>query len=135
MKKFFAWGATLFFVYLVAIFLLSAPACKQSPQNTETSEEAVEEEQTAEAAEKPAEPKPRMNEDIYVEITARSALIWEKYKDEPSQAEKEVEALCEKFGLTFKEYKEYQSNLTPQKSADLQKRIQGFIQKVAHEYR
>jgi hypothetical protein len=97
-------------------------------------EQAEEEAAAAYAAQKPA-PPPKMTEDIYVEITARSVLIRDKYKDDMALAEKEVEAVYEKFGVTFSEYKDFERKLTPQNLSALQTKINDFIQKIVNEYK
>jgi hypothetical protein len=120
----------------LGLFLL-APACKkQSSADPTAIEEEVQEEAAAEeAAPKPAAPAPKIDDNKYVEFTARSALIHEKYAEDPAAAEKEIEALYDKFGFVFNDYKEFQAKLTPAKSAELQKRVQEFMQKILHEYR
>ena len=139
MKKIFAIGLVLAAVFI----LIAAPGCKKS-SDTPTEEdlekarldaEQAAEEAAAKAAEEKPLPPPKMNEDVYVEITARSVLIRDKYKDDAEQAEKEVEAVYEKFGVTFKEYKDFQDKLTPQRLGELQRKINDFIQKIVNEYR
>lgn len=116
-------------------FLFTTPGCRRDDTSKEElqQEEVFVEEQPEEAAPKPA--PPRMSDDVYVEISARSALIFEKYKEDMEQAQKEVEAVYEKFGVTLKEFRDFQARLTPEKSSELQKRVQDFIQKIAGEYR
>jgi hypothetical protein len=98
------------------------------------------EEPMAEAAPEPEDPappapQPKINDQVYVEIMARSALIWDKYKDAPADAEKAVEAVYEKFNIVHSEFQEYQRKLSPAKAAELQKSVQEFMQKIASEYR
>jgi hypothetical protein len=138
MKKIF----TIALVSWAVLILLNAPGCKTSsdkPTLDELEQSRLEAEQAAEEAAKAAEqkppPPPKMNEDVYVEITARSVLIRDKYKDDSTQAEKEVEAVYEKFGVMFKEYKDFQDKLTPQRLGELQRKINDFIQKIINEYR
>lgn len=139
MKKIFA----IALVSWAVLILLNAPGCKTSSDKAtleELEQARLEAEQAAEeAANKAAEekplPPPKMNEDVYVEITARSVLIRDKYKDDAAQAEKEVEAVHEKFGVTFMEYKDFQDKLTPQRLGELQRKINDFIQKIINEYR
>jgi hypothetical protein len=124
---------------------LSASGCKKkeaAPTVEELEQTKLEAEQAAEdaaaAAEAAAKLKPppaKIDENIYVEITARSVLVREKYKDDMPQAEKEVESIYEKFGLTFSEYKEFEKKLTPQRLGELQRKISDFMQKILHEYR
>ena len=139
MKKIFALALA---VGLVGIAFSSA-ACKkkEAPPTLEELEQAkVEAEDAAEEAAAEAEAKlkpapPKINDDTYVEITARSVLVREKYKDDMPQAEKEVEAVYEKFRLTFAEYKEFEKTLTPQRLGELQRKINDFMQKILNEYR
>lgn len=134
MKKIFA----IALVSWAVLILLSAPGCKTSsdkPTLDELEQSHLEAEEAAKAAEQKPPPPPKMNEDVYVEITARSVLIRDKYKDDSTQAEKEVEAVYEKFGVTFKEYKDFQDKLTPPRLGELQRKINDFIQKIINEYR
>jgi hypothetical protein len=138
MKKIFV----IALVSWAVLILLNAPGCKTSsdkPTLDELEQSRLEAEQAAEEAAKAAEqkppPPPKMNEDVYVEITARSVLIRDKYKDDSTRAEKEVEAVYEKFGVTFMEYKDFQDKLTPQRLGELQRKINDFIQKIINEYR
>lgn len=120
---------------LLVSFLLATSGCRKGSTSEDElqAEEAVEEQQPEETAPKPA--PPRINEDAYVEISARSALIFEKYKEDMEQGQREVEAVYEKFGVTLKEFRDFEARLTPEKSNELQKRVQDFIQKIAGEYR
>jgi len=132
---------SLAIIVCLGLIFLSAPGCKNKSSETALDaelagleEEVTAEETAKEATQKPA-PAPKMNDDIYVEITARSALILDKYKDDMDQAQKEVDTLYEKFGVTFNEYKAFQAKLTPQHSSELQRKIVDFMQKVAQEYK
>jgi hypothetical protein len=126
------------FIGVLAIALLAAaPACKQAKQ---VSAALDFEEPVFEVPEEPAEappvaPPPKISEPVYIEIKARIALIWEKFKDDPAEAEKAVEAVYEKFNVVHAEFQEYEQRLTPAKTAELQGKIQEFIQKIASEYR
>jgi hypothetical protein len=139
MKKF-----CVFTITIICLMILTyAPACKKTssqPTLDELEQEQAEaekqaEEEAAKQTETKPPPPPRMNDDVYVEITARSALIRDKYKDDPNEAEKEIEAFYEKFGVTFKDYKAFQDKLGPQESAALAKKISDFITRIAQEYR
>lgn len=134
--------AFLMIVYIALIFV-AAPGCKKKgnevtlddlEQEQAQAEKDAEEEAAKKAQTKPA-PAPRVNDDVYVEITARSALIRDKYKDDPNQAEKDIEALYEKFGVTFTEYKAFQDKLDPQKAGELARKTSDFMTKIANEYR
>ncbi len=130
MKK--CWVIVL--ILALGLITLSLTGCFLSTSDEETVEETEEPaEETEEATAKP--PAPKMNDDVYVEIRARSALIYEKYKDDPDLAQKAIEVLQEKFGVTFDEYKEFARKLTFQHANELEKRIVDFMQKIAQEYR
>jgi len=77
-----------------------------------------------------APPAPRMTEELYIDLTARSALIWDKYRDEPEKAQQEVDDLYFRAGVTWKEYKEFEAKLTPQQRDALQKKILDYMQKI-----
>jgi hypothetical protein len=126
-----------FGIVLLALGLVfSGPACKKVKQVSdalEFEETTTIEPEPAEA--KPIAPQPKITEQIYIEIMARTALIWEKYKDAPADAERAVETVYEKFNIVHTEFRDYQQKLAPAKAAELQKNIQEFIQKIASEYR
>ena len=129
------WMTGLGIVVAFGLILLG-PACKkvkQAADSLEFEETTTIEPEPVEA--KPIAPPPKITEPIYIEIMARTALIWEKYKDAPAEAEKAVETLYEKFNIVHAEFQEYQRKLAPAKAAALQKDIQEFIQKIAAEYR
>lgn len=130
-------AAVLGILVLALGIFFAGPACKKVKQAADALEY---EEPAAEAEPEPAEPKPaapqpKITEPIYIEIMARTALIWEKYKDAPADAEKAVEAVYERFNIVHSEFRDYQQKLAPAKAAELQKNIQEFIQKIASEYR
>jgi hypothetical protein len=121
------------------ILILSAGACRTKGQAVPTEEEVLTEEEAAaaeaeakEAAVKPAPPK--VTEEIYIEITARSVLIRQKYAEDPAMGEKEVEALLEKTELTLADLKEYENKIGLIKVDLLQSKIQEKIQKLLLEY-
>jgi hypothetical protein len=123
------------FVLAVLLVVLSLPGCsKRSGTDEEAAADAEQPTEETETEAKPA-PPPRMNEDVYIQIKARSALIYEKYKDEPEQAQKEVETVYAKFGVTNDEYKTFVSKLPPLRAAELEKRVMDYMQKVAPEYK
>lgn len=132
-----AWG-------LVILLLLFGPACKgggltRSAEEAAAEQEAIEADDRAaaeEAAAKPEpKPEPKINEAIYVEITARAVLLREKYAETPDQAEEEIDKVCESLGLTMAEYKDYAKALVPPKSYELAKKVQEKIQVLAPQYR
>jgi hypothetical protein len=130
------WIAVFGIAVLAFGLVLTGPACRKGRQASDPLE--IEETTTIEPEEvepKPIAPPPKITEPIYVEIMARTALIWEKYKDAPAEAEKAVEAIYEKFNVVHSEFREYQQKLPPAKAAALQKDIQEYIQKIAAEYR
>ncbi len=102
------------------MFLLSCqPKGELAYEEEELEPEIIQEE--VEEAKVPARPK--MTEELYIDLTARSALIWDKYKEEPEKAQQEVDDLYLRAGVTWKEYKEFESKLTPQQRDALQKKI------------
>lgn len=131
--------APFFLIILVAFSLtldgILFTAC--SPKEEMISEEEAIEPQVAEEATEEVQTTilPKMTEEIYIDLTARSALIWDKYKDEPEKAQQEVDNLYLRAGVTWKEYKEFEAKLTPQQREALQKKIMDYMQKILHEYR
>ena len=130
-------------VLAAAVLLIAAPACKKS-KSGETAEEAEEakleaelaaEAAAAEAAAKPVPPPSRMSEDVYVEIRARTALIFEKYKDDLPLAEQTVFELYEKLGVSQQEFKVWEAKQAIEKRAALEKKVVEFMQKILSEYR
>ena len=135
--------AIVLIVLCAGLLIVAAPACKKS-KGGETAEEAeqakLEAEQgaeaaAAEAAAKPVPPASKMTEEVYVEIRARSALIFEKYRDDLEQAEKTVEALYEKLLVTLQEFKAWEAKQTPEKRGELEKKVVDFMQKILDEYK
>jgi len=132
-------------IALLAVALLGAgAACKKtvapiSPADKAAAEaKAIVDEAAAaeEAANKPA-PKveSKMNDEAYIEITARSALIRDKYKDEPDKIDPEMEKVYEKIGVTLAEYQEFKKALTPEKDGELMRKVQDKIQTLEREYK
>jgi len=125
--------------FLVSLLILSViflviNSCApkgELPTEEEEMEETIEEEET----EPPAKAMPKMTEALYVDLAARSALIWDKYKDESEKAQQEVDNLYFKAGVTWKDYQEFEAKLTPQERDALQKKIMDYMQKIIHEYR
>jgi hypothetical protein len=130
-------------IALVTAALLGAgAACKKtvapiSPADKAAAEaKAIIDEAAEEEANKPA-PKveSKMNDAAYIEITARSALIRDKYKDEPDKIDTEMEKVYEKIGLTLAEYQEFKKALTPEKDGELMRKVQDKIQTLEREYK
>jgi len=118
----------------LSVIFLAINSCRPKGEflaEEEQLEETIEEEET----EPPAKPTPKMTEDLYIDLTARSALLWDKYKDEPEKAQQEVDNLYFKAGVSWKDYKEFESKLAPQEREALQKKIMEYMQKIIHEYR
>jgi hypothetical protein len=132
-------------IALLAVALLGVgAACKKtdapiSPADKAAAEaKAIVDEAAAaeEAANKPA-PKveSKMNDEAYIEITARSALIHDKFKDEPDKIDPEMEKVYEKIGVTLAEYQEFKKALTPEKDGELMRKVQDKIQTLEREYK
>jgi hypothetical protein len=123
---------SLIFLIVSLIFLFCCqPKGELISEEEELEPQAVQEE----TEETKTPPAPRMTEELYIDLTARSALIWDKYKDEPEKAQQEVDNLYLRAGVTWKEYKEFEAKLTPQQRDALQKKILDYMQKIIHEYR
>jgi hypothetical protein len=134
-------------LFAAAVFALgtASPACKGKTGLTDAADKALAEQEAVEAADRAAaeeaaakpepKPEPKVNEEIYVEITARSVLLREKYAETPDRAEEEIEKVCETLGATMTDYKEYAKTLVPPKTYELQKKVQEKIQVLAPQYR
>ncbi len=129
----------LFIFFSLCLFLLlSCSPKKETPygEGELSGEEELEPEAMQEEVEAGKAPEaPKMTEELYIDLTARSALIWDKYKDEPEKAQQEVDNLYLRAGVTWKDYKDFESKLTPQQRDALQKKIIDYLQKIIHEYR
>lgn len=79
-------------------------------------------------------PPPKITEDIYVDITARAALIFDKYKEDLDEAHRQMDLVYQKYGITFTDYDRYRRNLTTDKKRQLEKLVQEHIQKIYKEY-
>ena len=130
-------------LFTALVLVVAAPACKksksgESPEEAEQAKldsEVSAEAAAAEAAAKPVPPASRMSEDVYVEIRARTALIFEKYKDDMVQAEQTVGELYEKHLVTQQEFKDWEAKQTMEKRSALEKKVMDFMQKILGEYR
>jgi hypothetical protein len=133
----------LMVLFTALVLVVAAPACKsskrgESPEEAEQAKldsEVSAEAAAAEAAAKPVPPASRMSEDVYVEIRARTALIFEKYKDDMVLAEQTVGELYEKFLVTQQEFKTWEAKQTMEKRSALEKKVMDFMQKILGEYR
>ncbi len=92
------------------------------------------EEETPEESEPALPPPPGITDEIYVDITARAALIFDKYKEDLDEAHHQMDLVYQKHGVTFADYDRYRRNLTPDKKRKLEKLVQEHIQKVYKEY-
>jgi hypothetical protein len=132
-------------VFLMAgVLLAGGLACKKTSDSASPAEKAAAEAKAIvdeaaaaeEAANKPApKPESKMKDDLYIEITARSALIHDKYKEEPDKVEPEMERVFEKLGVTQTEYQEFKKALTPDKEGELNRKVQEKIQTLEREYK
>lgn len=135
---------TIILVILCAVLLIvAAPACKKAKPG-ETPEEAEQarldseqaaEAAAAEAAAKPVPPPPKMNDEVYIDIRARQALIYDKYKDDLDLAQQTVDQVFEKHLVTQQEFKDFEAKQTREHRADLEKKVMEFMQKIMGEYR
>jgi len=138
----------LVLIILCAVLLVvAAPACKKSKPG-ETPEEAEQakleadlaaaaaaEAAAAEAAAKPVPPPPKMNDEVYIDIRARQALIYDKYKDDLDLAQQIVDQVFEKHLVTQQEFKDFEAKQTREHRADLEKKVMDYMQKIMGEYR
>ncbi|MCR4410507.1 MAG: hypothetical protein QHH43_08465 [Candidatus Saccharicenans sp.] len=92
------------------------------------------EEETQEETKPAPPPPPKITEDIYVDITARAALIFDKYKEDLDEAHRQMDLVYQKYGITFTDYDRYRRNLTTDQKRRLEKLVQEQIQKVYKEY-
>ena len=140
-------GAAALLLALLAAAAMTAlvPACKGKASLTSAADRALAEieadkaeaEAAAEAeANKPQpKPEPKVNDALYVEITARTILIREKYAEDPTSIEPEIEKVYEKLGVTAADCQEFVKALTPAKTSELAKKVQEKMQTLADEYR
>ena len=134
--------APLLVLGLIILILIPAGACKSKSQASEPTEEELlaaeqaeaEEEEAAKAAAAKVVP-PKVNEEIYIEMRARSVLIRQKYIEDFETGEKEVEALLDKNHLTFADIKEFETRVGQTVLDQLERKIQEKMQKLLEEYR
>lgn len=79
-------------------------------------------------------PLPRITDDIYVDVTARAALIFDKYKEDLDEAHRQMDLVYQKYGITFSDYDRYRRNLTADQKRRLENLVQEQIQKIYKEY-
>jgi type II secretory pathway component PulM len=130
-------------ILCIVLLVIVAPACKKTKQG-ETPEEAeqarLEAEQAVEAAaveaaSKPVPPPPKMNDEVYIDIRARQALIYDKYKDDLDLAQLNVDQVYEKHLVTLQELRDFEAKQTREHRADLEKKVMDYMQKILKEYR
>jgi len=142
MPRFSCRPASLLVLGLIALVLVPAVACKSKNPAPELTEEELlaaekaeaEEEEAAKAAAAKVAP-PKVNEEIYIEMRARSVLIRQKYIEDFETGEKEVEALLDKNHLTFADIKEFETRVGQTVLDQLERKIQEKMQKLLDEYR
>ncbi|MGQ9801057.1 MAG: hypothetical protein ACUVRL_05285 [Candidatus Saccharicenans sp.] len=125
------WAAAFLLLIIVLVVMSQAACSREEPGPPEQSwpEEEITEEQ------KPAPPPPpKITEEVYVEITARAALIFDKYKEDLDEAHRQMDLVYQKFGITFDDYNRYRKSLPADKRRQLEKQVQEFIQKIYQEY-
>jgi type II secretory pathway component PulM len=135
--------AVLLVILCVVLLVVASPACKKtkSGETTDEAEQAkLEAEQAAEAAAAEAAAKPvpapaRMNDDVYIEIRARQALIYDKYKDDPALAQQALDQVFEKHLVTLQEFRDFEAKQSREHRADLEKKVMDYMQKIMGEYR
>jgi hypothetical protein len=136
--------AVPFLLLAAALAFLAGPACKKSAAPISPTEKAAAEAKAIvdeaaaaeEEAAKPApKPEPKMNDVLYIEISARSVLIHEKFKDEPEKIEPEMEKVYEKLSVTSAEFEEFKKALAPEKADELTRKVQDKIQALEREYK
>jgi len=79
-------------------------------------------------------PIPKITEEIYVDITARAALIFDKYKEDLDEAHRQMDLVYQKSGISFQDYDRYRRSLTSDNKRRLEKLVQERIQKIYKEY-
>ncbi len=113
---------------LVAIAFVSCRKTENPSPDEALSEDAAAEEEKAEE-EKPApKPEPKVTDDLYVEITARSIIIRDKSADDPDQAEADIEKLYEQYRVTAADVRAFGQALAPPRSGEIQRKIQEKLQ-------
>ena len=118
---------------LMLIFLVTGSVSCDRPEDREQawswSQPEVQEETRPVAAS-----VPKISEEIYVDITARAAVIFDKYKEDLDEAHRQMDLVYQKYGITFQDYDRYRRSLTSDNKRRLEKLIQERIQKVHKDY-
>lgn len=117
---------------LIMLLLFSLISCNR--QGSQEQAPAWPQEETQEETKPAPPPPPKITEDIYVDITARAALIFDKYKEDLDEAHRQMDLVYQKYGITFTDYDRYRRNLTTDQKRRLEKLVQEQIQKVYKEY-
>ena len=140
-------GRVILLMLSAAFVLGSGGACRKSTDSLNSSEKAAAEAKAivdeseaaaAEAAKAPvAKVEPKMNDTLYIEISARFVLIHEKFKDEPERIEPEMDKVCEKLMVTRAEFDEFKKALaaTPEREGELSRKVQDKMQALEREYK
>jgi len=68
-------------------------------------------------------PIPKITEEIYVDITARAALIFDKYKEDLDEAHRQMDLVYQKSGISFQDYDRYRRSLT----SDNKRRLENWF--------
>lgn len=120
---------SLMFIIVLILFLSSCAREERTEQPFVWPSEEVQKE------DKPVLPPPtRISEEIYVDITARAALIFDKYKEDLDEAHRQMDLVYQKYGITLPEYDRFRKNLTLDKKRQLEKQVQERIQVIYKEY-
>jgi glutamate/tyrosine decarboxylase-like PLP-dependent enzyme len=135
--------AIVLVILCVVLLVVAAPACKKTKSGETTDEaeqakldsEQAAEAAAAEAAAKPVPPPPKMNDEVYIDIRARQALIDDKYKDDPALAQQSLDQVFEKHLVTLQEFRDFEAKQTPEHRAALEKKVMEFMQRILGEYR
>ncbi len=133
---------SLLILGLIACLLIPVAGCKSNPQSAgPTEEELFAAEQAAEEAEEEARAAaakivpPKVTEEIYIEMRARTVLLRQKFIEDFETGEKEVEMLLDRNGLTFADMKEFETRVGQPALDQLERKIQEKMQKLLEEYR
>lgn len=127
------WPGFLLLTILLVLSLVSCSRPENQEKNQSWSQEEIQEEIQEESKLLPP-PPPKIDEKTYVDITARAALIFDKYKEDLDEAHRQMDLVYQKYGVTFQDYDRYRRNLTTDKKRHLEKLVQERIQEIHKEY-